>query len=161
MGDSAGKEVRLAVEGDVAHTAKEAVHRRVHEPREQLVGALSEVRDQPQDGLQVGGAVSSWMRARRPVTPAASQSDGRGSLARGCNRDGTTAEAQMGAEKAASVAFASQSRIGIAEHKHLRAHLQAQRAGNATAPPSSDATVVGATGACHSAQRGLVHGLQG
>ena len=67
---------------------------------------------------------------------------------------------RWGAEEAASSASASQSRVGIAKCEHVRPHLQAQRAGDATSSPSPDSAVLGAPRSRDGTQYGLVHGLQ-
>jgi hypothetical protein len=122
--------------------------------------AVPEVRHQRKTGYKWGGAVFGWLRARAPVTSAAQQPDGGDALARRCHRDGATGAPSWGAEETAGGAFASQSGVGMAECEHGRAHLQAQRLGDATSPPSPDSANLDALRSRHGTQCRLVHGLQ-
>src|SRR5262252_8646047 len=138
MGDSLGKEVRLALEGDVAHAAKTAVHRRVSSAAEQSGRAVPALRHQPQNRLQVGRPLHERLRARRPVTATSSKPQGGGGLARRRHRGGSQTTTALGAEEASGGAFASQSRSRVAVGGYVRAYHQAQWACHPKAPASAN-----------------------
>src|ERR1017187_2870331 len=129
----------------------------------QLCGAVSQVRDQPAHGVQVGGSVRGCGRGglTRTESGAAHANGCHGAGRGGKNPDVARATSQLGTAQDSGGSGTARTLLGLAGHEQYWGVVAAGRFESCAKTAASHAALPGPAGACPRLQSGVVGGFQG